>query len=671
MNETSVTSGIVAGPNVADLNWKIKATGDFDGDGAADFLWRNAATGQNTIWLMDANNNFRTAISILEVADSNWEIVGTGDFNKNGKIDILWHNNASGANSIWYMDGTTFAGAVAAQGTNDPNWRVVGATDFDGDTRPDIFWRNSVTGQNVVWMMDNATFLSASTVTSVTDLNWKIGGLGDFNGDGKPDIAWRNYATGQNTIWLMNGTAFLDAVVLPEVTDLNWVLSSVLNGIPLVDLAGNTLATAFNIGTLNASGRYSENVGKSTDLDDYYRFTLDQNVNFTTNLRGLTGNADLELLRDSGNGTFQQVGFSANAGVANEGINNPNLAAGNYLIRVYSSVSKGTPYSLSFALSDVQIIDLLPTTNASNQPKFTLTTPTNQAQPSFYDLATENTIRVNYDISNIGIGSVTSNFDVKFYLSRDNVIDPATDLALNLIGGGNSLALGLAIGASTGDRFTDVILPDRNDIYWLGDQTYYIGIYIDPTSANLPKGQILETSQVVGVDPERNNTASKSIAVRGTIKSDLVGGSTPLAVSVIDGSAFRPESAIRIDGSIQNIGTRANFPTTFTIQFYLSTDDTINPRSDDYLLGSSTISTSIAPGASFSFSNTDIQLPTESDWGGWTPGNRPYYIGFWIDPDNVLQEGENGQTARDNNLNYGKSFDPDQFLDYQSFVGIV
>ena len=35
---------------LADLNWKVAGTGDFDGDGKSDICWRNTSTGQNYIW---------------------------------------------------------------------------------------------------------------------------------------------------------------------------------------------------------------------------------------------------------------------------------------------------------------------------------------------------------------------------------------------------------------------------------------------------------------------------------------------------------------------------------------------------------------------------------------------------------------------------------------------
>ncbi len=40
---------------VSDLNWQIAQAADFDGDGRADLLWRNATTGANAVYLMQGH----------------------------------------------------------------------------------------------------------------------------------------------------------------------------------------------------------------------------------------------------------------------------------------------------------------------------------------------------------------------------------------------------------------------------------------------------------------------------------------------------------------------------------------------------------------------------------------------------------------------------------------
>ena len=52
--------------------WHIASVGDFDGDGGADLLWRNASTGRNVIWKR-ANSAATQAVST--VASQAWSIV--------------------------------------------------------------------------------------------------------------------------------------------------------------------------------------------------------------------------------------------------------------------------------------------------------------------------------------------------------------------------------------------------------------------------------------------------------------------------------------------------------------------------------------------------------------------------------------------------------------------
>jgi hypothetical protein len=206
-----------------DPNWNIVGTADFDGDGQTDILWRNAADGNNLVWVMNGIRLFREA-PLPPVADTNWKIVAAGAFDGDAGPDIAWRNAATGENGVWLMDGTTVVGGAVLPGVADLNWNIVGVGDFNAMGKSDILWRNQATGDNVVWFMNDTTVTGGAVLAPVPDGNWRIAGVGDFNGDGRPDIVWRNAVTGENLVWFMNRFRRSGIAFLPTVTDPNWTI---------------------------------------------------------------------------------------------------------------------------------------------------------------------------------------------------------------------------------------------------------------------------------------------------------------------------------------------------------------------------------------------------------------------------------------------------------------
>ncbi len=100
---------------------------DFDRNGNVDILWRNNNTGDNVVWLMSGTNIIQ-GVSLAPVPpDSGWNVVGTGDFDRNGNVDILWRNSSTGENFVWLMSGTTIIQGVSlASVPPDSGWTIVG-----------------------------------------------------------------------------------------------------------------------------------------------------------------------------------------------------------------------------------------------------------------------------------------------------------------------------------------------------------------------------------------------------------------------------------------------------------------------------------------------------------------------------------------------------------------
>ena len=205
-----------AGIGNVSLTWSVAGTGDFNGDGLGDLLWRNTS-GDTAIWLM--NGATVTSAAGLGNPPTTWSIVGTGDFNGDGKADLLWRDT-SGDTAIWFMNGTTVASS-AGLGNTSTTWSVIGTGDFNGDGYSDILWRDS-SGNTAVWLMTGATVLSSASLGNVP-IAWSLL-TGDYNGDGKSDLLWRD-TSGNTSIWFMNGTTIASTGSVGNIPT-TWTLQS-------------------------------------------------------------------------------------------------------------------------------------------------------------------------------------------------------------------------------------------------------------------------------------------------------------------------------------------------------------------------------------------------------------------------------------------------------------
>jgi hypothetical protein len=188
----------------AGTDWHVVGTGDFNGDGRSDVLWRND-NGDVTDWLGQSGGGFVSNFgNAYYPIDNSWHVAGTGDFNGDGREDILWRND-SGRVTDWLGQAgsggfvSNFANADANAGTD---WHIVGTGDFNGDGRTDILWRND-NGDVTDWLGQSGGGFTSNFGSAYyqVDNSWHIAGTGDFNGDGRTDILWRN-DSGRVTDWL-------------------------------------------------------------------------------------------------------------------------------------------------------------------------------------------------------------------------------------------------------------------------------------------------------------------------------------------------------------------------------------------------------------------------------------------------------------------------------------
>lgn len=179
------------------LDWHVGGTGDFDGDGRDEILWRNDS-GAVLTWVAKGEHVFVSGSTADAGVD--WHIAGTGDFNGDGRDDVLWRKD-NGDVTTWLGQAN---GSFASNFENafyevDKSWQIAGTGDFNGDGRTDMLWRHE-SGEVLNWLgQANGGFVSNANANA--GLDWRIVGTGDYNGDGRDDVLWRN-DNGALTNWL-------------------------------------------------------------------------------------------------------------------------------------------------------------------------------------------------------------------------------------------------------------------------------------------------------------------------------------------------------------------------------------------------------------------------------------------------------------------------------------
>ena len=182
------------------------AVGDFNGDGKPDLVTANTGGNNVTILLGDGAGGFSPAPGNPFAVGSNPLSVAVGDFNGDGKLDIVTANN--GEHDITVLLGNGSSGFSPAPGSPFqtglfPQSVVVG--DGNGDGRPDIIVANSGSNAVTIFFGTGSGGFTGPGVFLVGSFP-QAAALGDLNGDGKIDIVAANSGDNTVTVLLGNGS---------------------------------------------------------------------------------------------------------------------------------------------------------------------------------------------------------------------------------------------------------------------------------------------------------------------------------------------------------------------------------------------------------------------------------------------------------------------------------
>ncbi|WP_199248245.1 FG-GAP-like repeat-containing protein [[Phormidium] sp. ETS-05] len=129
--------------------------------------------------------------------------IAVGDFNSDGKQDMVTANRSSNDVSVFLGNGAGSFGAATNFATgNVPSQVQLG--DFNGDGQQDMAVTNYVSGTVSVLLGNGAGSFNPATNFSVPSAFGLA--VGDFNGDGKLDLTTANYGSNNVSLLLGNGS---------------------------------------------------------------------------------------------------------------------------------------------------------------------------------------------------------------------------------------------------------------------------------------------------------------------------------------------------------------------------------------------------------------------------------------------------------------------------------
>jgi hypothetical protein len=159
---------------LTDPNRKVIATADFNGDGRADILWYSASQGETSYWLTNAIGSSSFFSSHPLLLDLNLKVIATADLDGDGKADILWYNTSNGRKEFQLSNGSFFSSRNLL--LLDPNWNVTATADLNGDGKADILWYNASQGQTALWLMNGSSITSSTILVSDANLKLNLAG---------------------------------------------------------------------------------------------------------------------------------------------------------------------------------------------------------------------------------------------------------------------------------------------------------------------------------------------------------------------------------------------------------------------------------------------------------------------------------------------------------------
>jgi FG-GAP-like repeat/Fibronectin type III domain len=211
-----------------DTNWKVAGTGDLNGDGFTDIVWRHQTQGWLAYWFLQNNTVIGSgSLSVSRASDINWELRAVGDVNGDHYADLIWQHT-DGSLAVWTMVGATVSSTqvLSIPKVAVASWKVAGVVDANRDGYGDLIFQDTVGGALATWFLRGNVVLGTYylSIPKQADSNWRVQAAGEIDGSGVPKILWRHIVSGWVAEWTLSGYVVTGTFFFNpnNVDNLNW-----------------------------------------------------------------------------------------------------------------------------------------------------------------------------------------------------------------------------------------------------------------------------------------------------------------------------------------------------------------------------------------------------------------------------------------------------------------
>ncbi len=213
---------VVGAPNTLALEIQ-----DFDNDGRADIV-ATQNQGSNLFFLKNlSGTTISFAPAVVINAPGTFNDLSSGDFNKDGKLDLVvtsvfgtqsfvFLNKSTGGSNPFPSTPTVPAESITLITAGGPFGAEV--EDINGDGFPDIIINNRGNTNISIFLHNKNTSSPGFTTAPINaGKNGWFSEVGDFDGDGKPDIVFTQaVTTGPNTVTILRNANCHQPLILNE-----------------------------------------------------------------------------------------------------------------------------------------------------------------------------------------------------------------------------------------------------------------------------------------------------------------------------------------------------------------------------------------------------------------------------------------------------------------------